>query len=565
MATKKKAAKKKVAKKKSTTKTSGATHDMKFAGAYTERTMSPGSFDPEAMGPESLASLINTDVRRPSWKTNKYPVSMSEYKSLIQQAEKMDRGSMQSLAAADDSEIGDTDEDVLALEAVMDDLPEDDSPLVAGPQAMAPAVVSKFETIPSTGWIPPDCVCAAGPSHVLVGVNSEFRIYNKTGSMLSRRAYNTFFSNVLPNQTNVKVFDPRLAWDHYSQRYIMIVAATQNSPQRSWCGVAVSKTTDPMGGWWVYALDAARDGNTATDNWMDYPMLGFDAQAIYIGMNQFKGNNFQYAKLRILNKSEVYAGTPVRWFDFWNLKNPDGSLAFTVQPCCHFRGAGPGPGYMVNNLWGNGNKMTLWTISNPLALWSGGTPVLTKNSIACKSYDLPPQARQKGSATPIATNDNRLLNAIYQHAGTNKRIWTCHNTRISWQGDTEARCAAQWYEIDVPTKKVIQQNAFGQKGSYYFFPVIQTDLRCNAFMLFSRSSATEFACCRLTGRRTAAPLNDMESSVLIKAGESAHLSGRFGDYFGIGRDGSDANRVYGVGEYAESGGNWGTFVVSAKY
>lgn len=562
MATKKKAAKKKAASKGATA--AGQKHDMKFAGVYSGQAMEPRSFEPLAQGPESFMSLINSDMRKPKWKANKYPVSMAQYKTMQLNAEKIDRGSLMALAAGDNSSIGDTDEEINALEAA-EDLPEDNGPLSFGPAALAPTVASKFEAVPATGWIPPDCVSAAGPNHVLVAVNSEFRIYNKTGSMLSRNQYNSFFSSVLPNSASVKVFDPRLAWDQYSQRYIMIVAAVQSSPQKSWLGVAVTKTIDPTGGWWVYALDAAKDGSTNTTNWMDYPMLGYDSQAIYVGMNQFKGDTFQYGKVRILNKTELYGGLPAKWYDFWNLKNPDGSLAFTVQPCSHFRAAGPGPAYMINNLWGPGSKLTMWTITNPLASWSGGTPTVTKVSVACKSYDLPPQAKQKGSATTIATNDNRLLNAIYQHAGSARRIWTCHNTKISWQGDSEARSAAQWYEVDVPTKKVIQQNAYGQKGSYYFFPVIQTDLNCNAFMAFSRCSPSEFACFRITGRKKAAPLGDMEGSVLVKAGESAHNSGRFGDYFGIGRDGADANRIYAVGEYAESSGLWGTYVVSAKY
>lgn len=568
MATLTKTAKKKTAKKtakKTTAKAVGAKHEMKYAGYYDGALIEPKTFDPLTLSPQNFMSLINSDIRKPNWKTNKYPVSPEKYKSLLLEATKIDRSSSMALSAEDNSTVGDTDEDVLQMEAVMEDMPEDDEPATLGPGAAAPAVVSKFETTPSTGWIPPDCVSAAGPSHVLVAVNSEFRIYNKTGSMLSRNLFNTFFSAVLPNNVNVKVFDPRAVWDHYSQRYVMIVAAMQSTPQKSWCGVAVSKTTDPTGSWWVYALDAAKDGGTTTTNWMDYPMLGFDSQAIYIGMNQFRGNSFQYAKIRILNKLELYAGAPVKWYDFWNLKDPGGSLAFTVQPCCHFRGAGPGPAYLINNIFGANNKLTLWTITNPLASWSGGAPVLTKLSINCRNYDLPPQAKQKGSATPVATNDNRLLNAIYQHAGSAKRIWTCHNSKISWAGDTEARCAVQWYEINVPTAAIVQQNAYGQKGSYYFFPVIQTDLRCNAFVAFSRCSPAEFANFRITGRKQTAPLNDLESSAMVKAGESAHVSGRFGDYFGIGRDGADANRIYAVGQYAESSGNWGTYVVSARY
>ena len=572
MATKKKAAKKKAATKTATkTATKAAKkpptakleqHEAKYGEGSATKALAPASFDPMALSPEAASTLINSDVKKPTWKSNKYPVSPETFKKLQAMAAIPDNMTLRALSAADGSEPDTDNEDSPALAAFEQPEfgPDDKSPSVA-----APGLTSSFEAIPATGWVPPDCVVASGINEVVGCVNSEFRIYSKSGSLLRRNPYGPFFSAVLPNNAGVKIFDPRIIFDHYSNRYVMIVAATQQSPARSWCGVAVSKTADPMGAWWVWALDSALNGATATTNWMDYPMLGFDGQAVYIGMSMFNGNTFQYSKVRILNKTELYSGSSVRWYDFWNLKNGDGSNAFTVQPCCHYRGAGAGPGYLINNYFGANNKMTLWTITNPLALWSGSAPTLSKTTVNCRTYDIPPSAKQKGSASAINTNDNRLLNAVFQHVGTTKRIWTAHNTKASWAGDAEARCAVQWYEVDVPTSAVIQSNFYGQSGSYYFFPAIQTDLNRNAFVVFGRCNSNEFANLRITGRRVAAPAGDLENSVLVKAGESSHLSGRYGDYFGICRDGADANSIVAIGEYAESGNLWGTYVVRTRY
>jgi hypothetical protein len=537
-------------------------HDQQSSGG-SGKTIQASSYDPGTVTPEMLTTLINSDVKKPSWKNNKYPVSIEEFEKMKQEAQQPDAASTMALEASDQSSA-DTDEELAGAGI---ELSEDGSVSPEGPTPLAPAVLAGFEAIPATGWIPPDCVCAAGPNHVIVAVNAEFRIYSKTGAMLRRTAAGTFFSPALPAGASVKVFDPRIVYDHYNNRYLMIYAATQSAPARSWCCVAVTKTADPMGAWWIYALDVAVDGSTPTTNWMDYPMLGFDPNAVYLTGNQFKvGGGFQYAKIRILNKSELYTGAGVKWYDFWNLKNPDGSGAFTVQPCCHYRGIGAGDAYFVNAIFPGSNKLTLWTLSDPLRFWrDGGSPTLSKVSVSCRSYDLPPQAQQSGSATRIATNDTRLLNALYQNAGGVQRIWTTHTVKITWAGDSEARCAVQWYEIDVPTKKVIQQNAYGQSGAYYFFPAIQTDSNRNAYIIFGRSSKTEFANLRITGRKVAAPLNDLEGSALLKVGESAHNSGRYGDYFGIGRDAADPSKIWAVGEYAESSGFWGTFVVSAKY
>ena len=136
-----------------------------------------------------------------------------------------------------------------------------------------------------------------------------------------------------------------------------------------------------------------------------------------------------------MNKAELYGGGVgsshnVRWWDFWNLKNADGSVAFTVQPAVHFRGTGGNPpAYLVNALWPSGNTLTMWTLNNPLALWSGGSPSLVSNAVTCRNYDLPPSAIQPGTTTRVATNDSRLLNAIYQNVGGTLRLWTCHTSK----------------------------------------------------------------------------------------------------------------------------------------
>ena len=250
MATKKKTVKKKAATKTATkTATKAPTvkldlHEARFGEASATKALSPASFDPMALSPEAATTLINSDVKKPSWKTNKYPVSPDAFKKLQAMAAIPDNLTLRALSSADGSEPDTDNEDSPALAA--SDQPElgpdDKSPSVA-----APGLTSSFEAIPATGWVPPDCVVASGINEVVGCVNSEFRIYSKSGSLLRRNPYGPFFSAVLPNNVGVKIFDPRIIFDHYSNRYVMIVAATQNSPARSWCGVAVSKTAEKNG------------------------------------------------------------------------------------------------------------------------------------------------------------------------------------------------------------------------------------------------------------------------------------------------------------------------------
>jgi hypothetical protein len=521
----------------------------------------------EEVSPEELRAFPPSPAR-PRWMRTRYPVFMEEYRQLVEEARQPGPTGPEAAEAIMDPTTA--DEDAQAAEALaLLDPPEGE--VLAAPEAGAPALTRSFDGIGQTAFIPPDCTIAVGPNHVLVAVNTDLAGYSKDGRLLFRWAnMTTLFRSVLPS--GASLFDPRLAYDHYAQRWIVVVDARRANPAGSWIMVAVSQGTDPAGAYWVWALDATLDGSTPTSNWADYSMLGFDTQGIYISSNMFAFNGgFQYAKLRILRKAELYAGGvgpshSIRWFDFWNLRNPDNSMAFTVQPAAHFRGLGGNPpAYLVNAIWPGSDRLTLWTLSNPLALWIGGTASLNRVAVPCRSYELPPQAMQPGTSVRLATNDTRLLNAVYQNAGGFQRLWTCHHSKHTWSGDSEARCVVQWYEIDIPSSQVVQQNRYGATGMYYFFPVIQTDFARNAYILFSRSSANEFGQLRQTGRRVTDAANDLQGSMLVKAGEGVETGGRWGDYFGIGRDGGDSSTVWMYGQYAGTGDTWKTRACAARF
>ncbi|MDH5548247.1 MAG: hypothetical protein OEZ43_21970, partial [Gammaproteobacteria bacterium] len=393
-------------------------------------------------GEQSIADLTVQDYMarpplggREPYMVTRFPVDMNTYRQMSHDAQQLDQAPTDPEAKVDSP----SDEDVepKLTDAGKMSMPEDTLfPGEFGPTTLAPPVGNSFAGTRATGWQPPDNCIGVGPNDVLLGVNVDLAGYQKTGALRFRWPnMSTLFSVVLP--TGIGIFDPRIIYDHYASRWCVVAAGRGSNPNRSYLMIGVSQTTDPAGRWWVYRLDATRDGSNATNNWADYPMLGFDTQCFYIVSNMFQfGGGFQYSKLRILYKSQLYNGQGVTWYDFWNLKNPNGSKAFTVQPCCHYQGLGGNPpAYMVNALWPNGNTLTFWTINNPAGHWTGGSaPSLSKANVPCRSYDLPPDALQQGTPTRIETNDSRLLNAVFQYVGNTRRVWTCHTSKISWSG-----------------------------------------------------------------------------------------------------------------------------------
>jgi hypothetical protein len=530
--------------------------------------------EPQAGQARSLADLTAEDllilppspIRHPAF-VNRFPVPIAEFEEL-------------KIAAREPTQTPfapggepDVQEDTEAPEQAFEgNLPEDGDFGDGGGPALAPTATANFEGIPQTAFRPPDCTLAVGPSDVMVAVNVDLVGYDKAGTQRFRWAnFTAMFNPVLPQ--GAQMFDPKLAYDHYARRWIVCIAARGTNPQGSWLLMGVSQTADPAGAYWIWATDATFDGPNATTNWADYPMLGFDTQGIYVSTNQFGFSaGFSYAKVRIFNKSELYAGGvgaghTIRWYDFWSLRNSDNSLAFSVQPAVHFQGIGGNPSaFLVNSLFPSGSSLTLWTLANPLGLWAGGAPTLTSRTVACRRYDLPPGAVQRdGGAIRIATNDTRLLNAVFQSVSGTQRLWTTHTSALTWPGDSEARSVVQWYEIDVPSGNVVQQNGFGASGRHYFFPVIQTDIRRNAYLTFGRSASDEYGHLRQTGRLVGDAAGQLQGSATVVAGQSAYSGGRWGDYFGIGRDPTDARTVWSYGEYAGSGNTWRTRVAATRF
>jgi hypothetical protein len=424
---------------------------------------------------------------------------------------------------------------------------------VTGPSAAAPGTLGAFGGISATGWAPPDCTLAAGPAHVLAAVNSTVHVYAKTGGApVLQRTLTAWFSNVI---SQAKIFDPKALYDQHAGRWVLMAVAVRKLPQESFHLLSVSTSSNPLGPWRTYKLDARRDGATLTNNWADYPALGVDNQAFYITSNMFQfDGGFQYAKLRVIPKAGPYSGGPAPFFDFVKLKNLNGSLAFTVQPC-HTFGA-PQVEYMVNTAFPSGNFLTIWRVVNPTR---------TRRNVGIAAYGLPPDATQKGTSTALDTGDVRVLNAVFRGGS----VWTTFTSRHDW-GDGTNVAVAHWLQVDATTGALVQQGLFGTGGRHYFYPALMPDGNGNATMVFARSGAAEFASTRVTGRRAADTLGQLQASAELKAGVAryVHVIGgrnRWGDYAGIANDPTDNATVWCYHCFASAVDTWGTWLGATRF
>lgn len=499
--------------------------------------------------PEAFAAAY-PEINEPRPYTSRYPISNEKFEALKAAAPK---AKLPKVTAERVKDSAKKKEELSARPMAV-------APIAPGLEpSAAPTGSTNFAGIAATGWLPPDCTMAAGPEHVLVSVNSSVAIYTKTGAVaLPQKTLTQWFANVVQGLT---IFDPKALYDQHAGRWVLLAVAVQNSPKKSFYLLSVSDSSNPLGPWKNYALDAMKDGNTLTSNWADFPALGVDNLALYVTSNQFAfGGGFQYAKIRVIPKAGPYSGGAARYFDFVGMKNANNTMAFTIQPC-HTFGA-PQVEYLVNSAFPSGTFLTVWRITNPTA----AAPTLTRQQVTVSPYSLAPNADQSGGVPPLNTGDVRVLHAVFRGGSVSTAFTTAHN----WGGSSN-RASIQWCEINAAVPAVVQQGVYGTAAFHYFFPASCPDNNGNVTLVFSRSGTSGFGSILYTGRRSTDPLGTLQSSVLLKVG-AAHYVGldgggrnRWGDYNGIAADPANPRLIWFYSEYASALNTWGTWVGSSFF
>ena len=155
-------------------------------------------------------------------------------------------------------------------------------------------------------FIPPDPIAAAGLSHVVSVVNAMIEWRPKSGAAGTIQSLKNFFTSLTPASS---LFDPKIIYDQYADRFIVVALEQIASPTTSRILVAISKTSDPTAGWWFTAINSKININGA-DHWADYPGLGLDDKAIYITANMFRfpSTGSGGVRLWIINKTPLYVG-----------------------------------------------------------------------------------------------------------------------------------------------------------------------------------------------------------------------------------------------------------------
>ncbi len=434
---------------------------------------------------------------------------------------------------------------------------------VTAPAPLAPGLLLDFEGRDDSGQPdgflhrPPDPTIAAGLNHIVTVVNSTIDIYDKTGGLVLESSLASWFASLTPPGGP---FDPKVVYDAQAGHWMIIALASDFSAQSSFL-LSVSQTSDPTGPWWNYDISSVTTfGGNA---WGDYEDIGFDNKtpgSVYISSNQFsfKLGFFKTAQLVTLSKSELYTGGALTLFKTVNLKNADGSMAFSIRPARTLGAVSDE--FMINSKSGGGAKVTLWKVTHAFP----AAPVITRQAaVDIGGYSPAPNAPQPGCGNLLDTIDNRIFNAVYK----NGQLYAAFTEGFNWGSGTVA--AVRFLEIDTASNTTVVNETYGSDGLFYWFPAVTVDSGGNIISVFARGGAAEYAGVRYSGRLTTDTAT--QASLLLKNGTACITGSRWGDYFGVSVDPVDNANVWVYGEWSKnltgisSVWDWGTWVGEVSF
>jgi hypothetical protein len=444
-----------------------------------------------------------------------------------------------------------------------------------------------------TGSFPPDNDGAVGPTQYIVAVNGRIISFNKTTGAadgVMNTTTNTFFTSVR-NASGTS--DPMCRYDRLSGRWFLSIINV-STPNRWLLAVsdAASNGTITGGTVWTYyffipatSTPTISNGNTCL---ADYPSLGIDANALYMGVDEFcgAGQPFQQTDVFVIRKSSVLSGGPIVVTTFRGLMTAAGGFVGPFAP----RGidnfdAGTNEGYFIGTDGASFGTLWLNRVADP-----GGIPTLSSNiAITCPTTagarPVPHPSNTGGYWGRLDPLDDRPFHAVIR----NQQLWTSHNIGVNNVGVStqvyanDTRVGARWYQINVPVNAglptIVQAgtvfaasatNDSLQKN--YFIPSINVSGQGHAAMGFSTAGETDNANAGSVGRLATDPLGTMQTPVALTTSTSAYnppsdpggISAgrprRWGDYSITSLDPLDDMSMWTVQEFCDANNSYGVRV-----
>lgn len=408
-----------------------------------------------------------------------------------------------------------------------------------------------------SGFIPADNMGAVGPTQYIAIANGRIKTFTKSTGVadgIINATTNVFFASVANSDGTS---DPRIRYDRLSQRWFAVMISVPDGVNRILIAVS-SESTISLSTVWTFFFITAQAGQ-----FIDYPTLGIDNNALYIGTNNFIPPAYSFAGTRgyVINKAGLLLGSATA--TLFTLA-PDGSTAgpYTPQGVDNLDVSST-EGYFIGVDMLVFGKLVMRRVSNP-----GGSPTISGNlDITVNTTSFPIAVPANGSTQPLDALDDRLFAAYIM----NGRLWTAHNIQVNTTGVASVsggRNGSRWYELTnlTTTPTVFQSGTIFDPAavnpSSYWIPTVMVSGQGHAAFIFSRSGTSVKANTATTGRLSGDALGTTQlistiTSSTFNYNVQTTTTQRWGDYTNMSLDPDDNMTMWGVAGYCNATNSWG--------
>ena len=433
---------------------------------------------------------------------------------------------------------------------------------------------------------PPDDMGAVGPTQYVVFVNGRLVTFNKTTGLadnVMNADPDVFFASVITSGSFTS--DPRIRYDRLSGRWILAIIDVA-TPNRILLAVSDAASNGVLTGstlWTMFFIPIASTPPTISSTCLaDYPTLGVDANALYIGTNNFcgAGGNFNSCDGYVVRKSSVLGAGPIVVTVFRGLVPTASGLGpYTPQGVDNYDPVS-NEGYFigVDNL--SFGMLQLRRVSNP-----GGTPTVSSNiAITVPTTTAPATVPHLGNTGGTSGNLDGLDDRLFAAHIRNGRLWTAHNIQVNVSGvasSSGGRDGSRWYELNgirssdnggtpvVVQSGTIFDNAASNPTSYWI-PSVMVSGQGHAAFGFSNSGAAARVNAGTVGRLAGTTAGTVGSPVLYTSATDAYNppgdtgggngARRWGDYSYTSLDPLDDMTMWTVEQFCNINNSYGVRV-----
>lgn len=444
----------------------------------------------------------------------------------------------------------------------------------AGPTVPAPNLGASFlgtQLTDGPGAIPPDSMGAVGPSQVMVVVNGRLRVFSKAGAMQFDTDLDTFFDSV---RGGFVTADPHVRYDRLSGRwFLVVISADPNgtlAPNKLLVAVSSGSTINGQSSFTFFSFGQPPEDASL---FIDFPSLGVDRSALYIGANNFTpAGTFASTSGFVVRKSDLLAGT-LTTFAFPGLGTGAAAGPFAPQGVQNDDPSSTA-GYFIGPDTQVFGQLDLRRVSDP-----GGTPTISGNiPLDVPVTTFPINVPAQGTSTTLDAIDDRLSAAtiVKDPVTGTPRLWTAHNLQVDSAGaasNTGGRDGSRWYEIGnlATTPTLVQTGTVfdpaATNPAFFWMPSIVANGQGQAVIGTSIAGVGRLAGIAIAQRFQSDPPGAMGSPVIAQPGLDAYNitvtdPQRWGDYSQTVVDPNDNMTFWTFQEYANTrnaaapDGNW---------